>query len=380
MITRYKIHNFKIHTDTDMRMAPLTILTGMNGMGKSSVMQSMLILRESVLKRDFPKQLNLLGYSFKIGKPISLLNWDIKEKPDQLGLSFTFDNKDEINFTFLYPLSSPNETRLLAYPGVDMPAYEDLESYSLFKHGGVQYLSAFREGPQSSYGSDTTIVNDFRELSKEMGKGEYTVYFLARYGNENITVTSMLYDGEEDNVKTLRGQVDKWLREISPDISVQLVKETDNQYSLRYLYRREGKGNSEVEAINTGFGVSYVLSVVVALLAAHPGDIIMIENPEAHIHPSAQSALMRLISKACAGGVQVILETHSDHIVNGALVNLKLKQLKTEDVAIYFFDRDNSSVPVEVIPLKIGNDCRIKKSPARFFSQMNSDLDILFDV
>lgn len=363
-----------------MEMAPLTILTGMNGMGKSSVLQSMLVLRESVLKGDYPKQLNLIGDSFKVGKPISLLNWDIEKNPDQLFLSFTFDNEKKFDFAFSYSLANPKETRLLAYPEFDMPKREDLERYSLFRHGGLQYLSAFREGPQSDYGIDSTVVDDYREISWKLGKGEYAVYFLDKYGQENISVENMLYEGKDDPLKTLRGQVDKWLREISPDISVRLEKMTDTQYSLKYFYRRKDKGNNEVEAVNTGFGVSYILSVVVALLAARRDDIIMIENPEAHIHPSAQSALMRLISKACAGGVQVILETHSDHIVNGALVNLKLNQLQKKDVAIYFFDRQGSSVPVDIIPLSIGRDCRIKKSPDRFFSQMNSDLDILFDL
>lgn len=380
MITRYKIQNFKIHTDTDLTLAPLTILTGMNGMGKSSVIQSMLMLRESVLKKDYPEQLNLIGDSFIVGKPIDLINWDVNKDADKLNLILTFDNKDEKKFTFLYPGNAPGERRLIGINEDELPTIKELSKYSLFSWGGVQYLSAFREGPKPSYGSDTTVVDVHREVSKELGKGEYAVNFLDRYGSESVSILSMLYDGEDDPVKTVRGQLDKWLHEISPDLDVQLIKPTDSTYTLKYLYPRKGKGNIEVEAVNTGYGISYSLSVVVALLAARKGDLIMIENPEAHIHPSAQSALMRLISRACAGGVQVILETHSDHIVNGALVNIKLGNIQKNDVVIYFFDRYDTSTPIDIFPLEIGEDCRIKKPQPRFFSQMNTDMEILFDI
>lgn len=78
-----------------------------------------------------------------------------------------------------------------------------------------------------------------------------------------------------------------------------------------------------IDALNTGFGITYVLSVLVAVLFAPKGSLVLIENPEAHIHPAAQAALMKLISRAAEHGVQIILETHSDHVINGALVALK---------------------------------------------------------
>ncbi|MDE6279188.1 MAG: AAA family ATPase [Paramuribaculum sp.] len=378
MITRLKIHNFKIHTDSDLQLAPLTILTGMNGMGKSSVMQSLLILRESVLKGDYPSRLNLKGDSFSVGKSFTLINWDIVDNPDRMTLSLTIDGR-EMDFTFGYPEQS--ESRLPAIEGVPLPEREDIEKFSLFVPGGVQYLSAFRYGPRGMYESNSSIVDDSGEVSYHLGQGEYAVYYLAKYGHKPVVVEQMLYeDTDDENEKTLKNQVDKWLSEISPDISVQLTQFDKDKYSLKYLHTREGRGNIEVEALNTGYGVTYILSVVTALLSARPGSLVMIENPEAHIHPAAQSALMRLISKACAGGVQVILETHSDHIVNGALVNLKLKVLKPGDLMIYFFDRETTSRPVRILPLKIGRDCRLKKTPPRFFSQMNRDLDILFGL
>ena len=132
-------------------------------------------------------------------------------------------------------------------------------------------------------------------------------------------------------------------------------------------------------ALNTGFGVSYVLPIIVGLLSTVPGGLVIIENPEAHIHPAAQSALMELISRVVKGGAQVILETHSDHIIFGALVNMKRSTLKKTDVSILHFDSPSYDGILSVTPVSIGPDCRIKNAPPHFVEQMNLDLDVLFD-
>ena len=97
-----------------------------------------------------------------------------------------------------------------------------------------------------------------------------------------------------------------------------------------------------------------------------------------HIHPAAQAALMKLISLAAEHGVQIILETHSDHVINGALVALKKGYLKETHLAVYYFDRNRDTMNAEAIPLAIGKNCRIKDAPQGFFDQMKMDLETLF--
>ena len=380
MIRRLTIHNFKIHKDTELDLPSLTILTGMNGMGKSSVFQIMLALRDSVMKGFYPEQLNLQGDSFLIGSAGSLVNWYVGEgeDPDKLKIGLISDGGEKLDFTFIYNSEQPSETFLKSKEGAQNPERTNLNNHPFFSKGRIQYLSAFRDGPQQIYVKNSSVVDDRREISEKLGKGEFAVYFLSRYGNEQVSDVSLLHDGPEDEAKTIKEQVNKWLHEISPDLTVKLESTDDSNYKLKYSYRREGMGNIDVDSYNTGYGITYILSVILALLASKKGDLILIENPEAHIHPSAQSALMRLISKAASSGIQLILETHSDHIVNGALVNFKKKVLSVSDLAIYFFDRENTSEPISINSLKIGGDSRIKKAPANFFSQMNRDLDVLF--
>ena len=77
-------------------------------------------------------------------------------------------------------------------------------------------------------------------------------------------------------------------------------------------------------------------------------------------------------------GVQIILETHSDHIVNGALVNWKECSADHNLLSVYYFERDENlnSRPVKV---EIGSNGRIRNAPVGFFDQMKADLEVLFD-
>jgi len=90
---------------------------------------------------------------------------------------------------------------------------------------------------------------------------------------------------------------------------------------------------------NTGFGILYVLPVIVSLLKAEPDSIILMENPESHLHPKGQSAIGRLMALAAQNGVQIFCESHSDHIINGARVAIKESMLEKDKLAIYYFDR-----------------------------------------
>jgi predicted ATPase len=374
MIDNYKIHNFKNHHNTSLDLAKLTILTGCNGAGKSSVLQTMLMLRESVLKAGNSARLNLRGDSFDIGKSSGqLMHWDIDDEPDVFNISFAAGGKTYY-FSYNYPLGEVTSLQHVK----DKPIYniEELEDLSLFNKN-FQYLSALRFGPKSVYETDTHAVDEQNQLSVKLGTGEFTVYYLSKYAEMDIPIPELKHS-KTDSSK-LQSQVEAWMGEISPGMSIK-INQNNTQYELSYGYASKDKPLRYVPAVNTGFGISYILSVVVALLSAKPGSLILIENPEAHIHPAGQAALMRLITMACGGGVQVVLETHSDHIINGALVGAKLNLVSRNDISICFLEHDIEKNEAVSIPIKISEDCRIRKAPAKFFDQMRLDMETLFGV
>lgn len=371
MIRKYQLHNFKNHADTALELGNLTILTGINGMGKSSFLQSMLILRESYMRRPTMQSLSLDGTSFSVGGSANLVNRNVTEEQDLLKVLLAAD-EGSLEVGYRYPAGNVNEMEIAIGNVVDFDKL--LSGISLF-NDNFQYLSAFRMGPQGVYQSHTGVVDKHRQLSDHMGMGEYVAHFLALYGKEKIAVEALAHSSSES--MSLVRQTELWMGEISDGIKMQ-INEHGGQYILKYGYEIPGKTTTYHSALNTGFGISYILSVVVAILSACPGALILIENPEAHIHPSGQAALMRLISIAAANGIQIVLESHSDHIVNGALVNWKEMCLDRRMLSVYYFDKDENlnSSPIR---LEVGESGRIRNAPQGFFDQMKADLEVLFD-
>src|SRR5438046_1441121 len=86
--------------------------------------------------------------------------------------------------------------------------------------------------------------------------------------------------------------------------------------------------SSEYRPTNVGFGITYALPIVVSILSARPGSLVIIENPEAHLHPRGQVRMGELLSLASTAGIQVLIETHSDHVLNGIRLAVRAKKAK----------------------------------------------------
>jgi predicted ATPase len=142
--------------------------------------------------------------------------------------------------------------------------------------------------------------------------------------------------------------------------------------SFQYSY---GLSNPR-RATNVGFGITYTLPIIVAVLASEPGTLILIENPEAHLHPKGQSKMGELLALAASCGVQVVIETHSDHVLNGIRRVVHAGKLDHKDVQLHYFQRQEKEGQAftEVVSPRIKRSGRIDKWPDGFFDQMEKDL------
>ena len=125
---------------------------------------------------------------------------------------------------------------------------------------------------------------------------------------------------------------------------------------------------------NTGFGVSYCLPIVVAGLTARQGSILIVESPEAHLHPSAQSAMGAFLARIAASGVQIFIETHSDHVLNGirkAVLDGN-HPITREDIIFHHLFSENRNTKKEQI--SINADGNFSSRPPAFFDQTETDL------
>lgn len=124
--------------------------------------------------------------------------------------------------------------------------------------------------------------------------------------------------------------------------------------------------------VNVGFGYSYLLPIVVSGLIADPGDMLIVENPEAHLVPSAQSRIANFLARVSRTGVQVFIESHSEHILNGLRIAVKEKLLGHEETNIIFFEGDKD-YSIRKIPVIEGG--KLRNWPDGFFDQAEKDFE-----
>lgn len=255
---------------------------------------------------------------------------------------------------------------------------DSLINMNLF-NSGFHYIAADRLGPQSSYEKSYYEVWENKQIGNH---GEYAVHYLQAHVLEDVDNKSVLYDGEE-NIRLLK-QVECWMGEITPGISLR-VEEYGHSNRVGLTVHQEGSmGADYYTAQNVGFGISYVLPVVLALLKAKSGELLILENPEAHLHPKGQRKMGELIARASQGGVQIIVETHSDHVLNGIRLCAKNGRIDPGLVRLYFFTRKKMKnndgckiVPVIEKPV-LKQDGRLSFWPEDFFDEWDKAIDELF--
>lgn len=249
---------------------------------------------------------------------------------------------------------------------------DQLSACSLFNRN-FQYLNAEHIPPQMRYRKSETQVVSNRNIGM---KGEFAVHYLSQYGiSEKIQYTGLLHPKANSN--SLIHQTDAWINEISP--GAKLIAQEDRGIDVVRLaikFETMDGYTNEVKPINTGFGISYVLPVVVAILKARKGDILILENPESHLHPKGQSTIGRLAAYAAQAGVNIFIETHSDHIINGIRVAVKNGNLAEKNVKIFYFDRvlNRSHQYSQVEEILIDKNGELSSYPPAFLDEWNEQL------
>ncbi|MFE0082956.1 AAA family ATPase, partial [[Kitasatospora] papulosa] len=118
-----------------------------------------------------------------------------------------------------------------------------------------------------------------------------------------------------------------------------------------------------------------LLPVVVACRSARPGTLLLLQNPEAHLHPQGQTQMATLTASAAAQGAQVIMETHSDHVINGVRLAVKHGRLTPAQAVFHYFRGDGTGV--EIVSPRIDADGMLDKWPEGFFDELENTLDQL---
>ncbi len=370
MISSIHIKNLKSHKNTNIKLNNITLLCGENGSGKSSLIQSLLLLRQSFQKNRLDKVLSLNKPLCYIGEGKDVL-FSFTEDDETIKIEFNYQKNI---YQWIFDVGKGLTLDFIPYDKSNTTIYsnDELSTIPLFNNL-FQYISARR---LAEYESDDYAVDIEKQISLEEGRAELTAHFLDFY-RETKVLDGLLHPSINDN--SLIEQVTAWEQEISKGVKV-YPKKVGDSYEIRYSFPSEFGETERYTTKNVGFGLSYALPVIVAILSAQPNTLLIIENPEAHLHPYGQAKIAELMSLAAQAGIQIIAETHSDHIINGVLVQNKKSVIDTENIKIWYFDREEEHNASKVTEVELIGKGRIKKAPAGFFDQIGKDLRILMST
>lgn len=362
MINGIILENFKCFKNLTLNLSCLNVFSGINGMGKSTIIQSLLLLKQSHKQGLLPQYISLNGDYVNIGTGRDLL-YEYAEEPETISIGIN-DGEMKYKFSCVY---SPFKD-VLEVLNIPNELYKSINLFS----NDFEYLNAERVSPQAVYTKSRYYTDSLNQLGNN---GEYTIHYLFEHQEDSIPNEMLL--NNSDNINKLKACTQYWMDQITPNIRFD-IQDIDNTDLVRMgYYFTENQKSNIFRPTNVGFGISYVLPVVLALIKAKPGSIVVIENPEAHLHPQGQRKIGELISLCAAGGVQVFIETHSDHVLNGIRISVKKQKITNDIVKLFFFNKiiqDSHFLHRVEIP-SIDMSGKLSYWPDGFFDEWDKALD-----
>jgi predicted ATPase len=373
VIASLSLSNFKCFRRLTLDFAAINVLAGINGAGKSTIIQSLLALRQSVQSNSISQgRVQLRGSLVDLGtarevycaEPSSDYIEIIVSLMGRVQLAIrSLQSKDQLEYSgegFLRLIDSitPEQTNgIFAEP--------------------FNYLHAERVGPRKVFQLPSVEGHPLC-----VGKyGENAPYIVASNHRETRVTNDKLILESEDGKEypTIQYQWALWMERLFPGFAqeTEIYSQAD-QVRLGLALQRQLTGRPLfVRPTNTGFGLSFVLGIIVAGLASGPDTMLIVENPEAHLHPKAQSILGEFLGRVAAGGTQVFVETHSEHIVNGIRRMIKRAVLTPDIVRFHFFSKAPNTLEPSVLPISVAATGDFSAWPEGFFDQLDNDLSVI---
>lgn len=418
MLTHLKLDNFKIWRSTGaMRLAPITLLLGTNSAGKSSLIQSLLLIRQTVKGDDPNLDLNLgnpdADDSVTLGQFKDLLCRHAGEseaiKANQVGIEFKWSESGLPEEAAIYSAryrQGPGGSAELDYlrlgkdgqgffverrkPGIyRLQLGAEHRPVGQSPYYRPQRSFAFAPSAIASLGARGELIRDIGPaLLDELGKIIYLGPVRRLAQRDYVWAGRMPASIGDDGGKAVDALIASGValqaalkRRKDPPAEAQLFHQTIYWLqkmgladglsvralggSARYELLIENQG-SKSNLKDVGVGVSQVLPVIVSALFAEPGHIVIIEEPESHLHPLAQSLLAELFAQVSRERkVQFIVETHSEHLFRRMQTLMARGEITSQGCALYFVERDGRNAKLR--ELDVDEFGRVKNWPEGFF-------------
>lgn len=345
MIRRLTINNLKSIKNLEMECSNINLLIGTNSSGKSSIIQGLLFFGQNI-----ENAVGLNGSFVSLGslEENRCVYSDEKEISTEI---------EENNHKWKAALYYKNDVLTLNRNfGSDENTQLTLN---------IQYLSCHRVGPQNVYKRNMSMDDRIGN------NGEYAISYLNTHGtdvlDENLCREMQDY--------TLLGQVNWWLKYITEaDVSTEEILGTDlvkASYSMNDL-----RG---IRPENIGSGISYLVSILIMCLASPENAVLVIENPEIHLHPSAQAKVCEFLYFIASANRQLFVESHSDHIFNGFRAGITTGEMNDDEINMQFVQLNEEHV-TETLKIKIGRFGRVENQQQGLFDQFDLDMNRMIGV
>ena len=378
MLQQIELRFFKCFALLKLPLSPLTLLSGANASGKSSVMQALVLLHQTIRDHEWSRRLMLNGRSIRLGTASAVIDdvygrrtcgialqdgestyeWDFLGEPDEMSMAV-----ERVRVRGVEE-ERPQALRDLLPVECDEPQWAVPLASRLRQ---LTYLTAERLGPREHYALEDP------QLTPVVGPtGEHAASVLYSGGDTPVLDSLAIPDAPPTRLRQVGARMERFFPGCA--LVVEKIPRT-NAVALGF---RTSKATNFHAPIHTGFGLTQVCPIVVAALSASPDDLLLVENPEVHLHPAGQATMGRFLAEVAAAGVQVILETHSDHVLNGVRRAVRNDVLAPDDVALHFFrsrqDAERDGV-AQVQSPHLDSEGNIDDWPDGFFDQFDKDMN-----
>ena len=374
MLDSLRLDSFRCFEAVDLPLRGLTLLTGLNGAGKSTLIQALAVLKQTLQSDLRTSQLMLNGPEVTLGSFNRVVHdltdgthFAIGVSSGEERLLWTFEGErhdlaaqvaqvaiggdrcqDVDEFHFLLPTSAVTENRINIMKSI----------------ASVTHLTSERPTPQAIHRLELP------QAPKSVG----------RDGSVAVALLHMLRDevveqgARHPDVKNPRliAQVEGWMRHLFPGFRMQVVHFPDS--NVVTLGIRLSDATNFHSPAQTGYGLTQVLPVFIAALVSRPGEILAVENPENDLHPRGQALVGEFLCRIAACGVQVLVESHSDHVLNGIRRAVKERTIESGEAIVHFLSTSEDGGPM-IDTLEVDENGVIDAWPVGFFDQLERDLE-----
>ena len=372
MIRSLRMERFKCFDSLELSLSPLTLFTGLNASGKSTALQTLLLLAQTLRAPRASNELRLKGPLANLGTPADVINrtcggneMALGLKTDEAELLWRFNVTDDARRTLKATrleviagdsiISEANSFDGLRPRGLGKSCRETLTALE-----NLIFLSGTRQMDTDLF----PVPEDSEDAIGDVGPlGQFAAWWFHQEGDNPVSSSRGLRDVQAP--KTLRHQVNAWAGDIFPGVEFNaLPVERTSQMRLEI---KSDSTSGWTRPANIGYGISYAFPTLTAGLTAPAGCTLIIDSPEAHLHPRGQARMGAFLAQMASAGVQILLETHSDHVMDGIRIAIREGILKPEDAAFHYFSRNESTS--DITTPQIDSDGRLSDWPEGFFDQ-----------